>query len=167
VHFDANGNKAARHGGMARIGIDGHYASVSARAAANFQGFLDDLKAHGYPIKFIGGWRAHGSCKGCDMHPRGLAIDVNQKRRDVVTVPLSRALAHKLAQAHGLVSGGDWCNGDLGHFELASASRANYDCRGTTEFLATRHHRNRRGVHVASAAPDHVDVAARPAYPTN
>lgn len=142
-----------------------HTARVAQNAASNFQGLLNDLAAHGYPIKFLGGWRKHGSCRGCDMHPRGLALDVNQLWRDHVSIPLSRALAHKLAQAHGLVSGGDWCHGDLGHFELASASRATHNCRGigAKEFLAKRKRSRRK--QLVRSTPKRFDLAAQPAYP--
>lgn len=157
----AAATSAEAHSSLVRIGVGGHFAKVAARAAANFQALLNDLRAHGYPIKFIGGWRAHGSCRGCDMHPRGLAIDVNQTGRDSVIVPLSRSLASRLAHAHGLISGGDWCDGDLGHFELASASRADHVCRG--HHTAIMSARARRARHERRTLA--VDVAAQPAYP--
>src|SRR5436309_3563358 len=63
----------------------GAIACVASHTAAKFQAFVTELESTGYRIDFMGGWRAHGSCRGCNMHPRGLAIDINQTGRNRVT----------------------------------------------------------------------------------
>lgn len=108
----------------------GKSITVAARAAANFTAFVADLVAAGYRIDDIGGWRAHGSCRRCDMHPRGLAIDINQTARNRVTRALPAGVT-EMAARHGLTHGAIWRNPDQGHFELAGVHR----------YAARRHHR--------------------------
>lgn len=105
----------------------GRTAKVGARHAAQFQALVRDLEAMGYRIDFMGGWRASGSCRGCDAHPAGRALDINQKRRNVVTKPLP-ADVDAIAARHGLCHGRIWSNPDAGHFEVASGSAAG-SCR--------------------------------------
>jgi hypothetical protein len=113
--------------GLVTMTCGGRTARVAARAKAPFERFCADLTASGYPIKFMGGWRPSGSCAGCNMHPKGLAIDINQVARGKVTVRMDKAAVSRMARAAGLVSGGDWCRGDLGHFELDIGRNA-YGC---------------------------------------
>lgn len=97
-------------------------ACVARRAAGAFQGFVDSLAAEGYRIAFMGGWRAHGSCRRCTMHPRGLAIDINQVGRNRVTRPLPDGTT-ELAARYGILHGAVWAHPDTGHFELAGGHR--------------------------------------------
>lgn len=113
---------------------------VAPRAAANFSGFVADLVASGYHISFMGGWRAHGSCAGCDMHPRGLAIDINQTGRNRVTRAFPVDVT-AMAARHGLTHGAVWSNPDQGHFELAGVHR--YAARGHRPRYAHGYHRRR------------------------
>jgi hypothetical protein len=99
----------------------GATACVSSSAASNFQEFVSALESTGYRIDFMGGWRAHGSCGRCNMHPRGLAIDINQTGRSRVTRGFPSGVT-ALAARYGLLHGAVWSHPDVGHFELASAS---------------------------------------------
>jgi hypothetical protein len=103
----------------------GAIACVASSAASAFQGFVSALEATGYRIDFMGGWRAHGSCRRCDMHPRGLAIDINQTGRNRVTRRFPPGVT-ALAAHYGLLHGAIWSNADTGHFELLSASPTRY-----------------------------------------
>jgi hypothetical protein len=103
----------------------GATACVASNAARNFQAFVSDLESTGYRIDFMGGWRRHGSCRECNMHPRGLAIDINQTGRNRVTRRLPAGVT-EMAERHGLLHGAVWSNADAGHFELMSASPTRY-----------------------------------------
>ena len=103
----------------------GAIACVASSAASAMQGFVSALEATGYRIDFMGGWRAHGSCRGCDMHPRGLAIDINQTGRNRVTRRFPPGVT-ALAAHYGLLHGAIWEHADTGHFELLSASPTRY-----------------------------------------
>jgi hypothetical protein len=103
----------------------GATACVASKAAGKFQAFVTALEATGYRIDFMGGWRAHGSCRGCNMHPRGLAIDINQTGRNRVTRRFPPGVT-ALAEQNGLLHGAVWNNADAGHFELMSASPTRY-----------------------------------------
>jgi hypothetical protein len=89
---------------------------VAYAAAPRFQALIGALEARGYPIAFMGGWRAHGSVRH-SLHPAGLALDINQTGRNRVTHRFPRdliAIAHRC----GLTSGSEWANADTGHFEM-------------------------------------------------
>jgi hypothetical protein len=101
--------------------LSGAVACVASRASSNFQGFVTALEQTGYRIDFMGGWRAHGSCRLCNMHPRGLAIDINQTGRNRVTHQFPSGVT-ALAARYGLLHGAVWSNADTGHFELMSES---------------------------------------------
>jgi hypothetical protein len=86
----------------------------------------------------------------CNMHPRGLAIDINQTGRNRVTRRFPSGVT-ALAAQHGLLHGAVWNNADAGHFELLSAS-------------PTRHAYARRltGAYAsAHSVPDAVTIAGR------
>jgi len=122
--------RPARHvagcGGLSAVRAgSGAVACVASSAASAFQGFVSALEATGYRIDFMGGWRAHGSCRRCDMHPRGLAIDINQTGRNRVTRRFPPGVT-QLAAHFGLLHGAIWSNADTGHFELLSASPTRY-----------------------------------------
>lgn len=136
----ANGSYKAFGGNLTTIECSGKTIKVAASAASKFEGFCSAMVAAGYPTKLIGGWRAHGSCRGCDMHPLGLAIDYGQRCRDCMTLAISRLEASTIAHRYGLVSGGDWCHGDLGHFEVDVGTNAPA-CGSSLALSATRHHR--------------------------
>jgi hypothetical protein len=103
----------------------GAFACVASHTADKFQAFVTELESTGYRIDFMGGWRAHGSCRGCNMHPRGLAIDINQTGRNRVTRRFPAGVT-AMAERHGLLHGAVWNNADAGHFELMSASPTRY-----------------------------------------
>jgi hypothetical protein len=114
--------------------------TVAGRAAGNFTGFVSDLVAAGYRITLMGGWRRHGSCRRCDMHPRGLAIDINQTGRNRVTRAFPPGVT-AMAARHGLTHGAIWGNPDQGHFELAGVHR--YARHSDRSRYAHRHHGRR------------------------
>ncbi len=99
----------------------GATACIASSAASHFQAFVAALEATGYRIDFMGGWRAHGTCRYCNMHPRGLALDINQTGRNRITHRFPSGVT-ALAASYGLLHGAVWSNPDTGHFELLSAS---------------------------------------------
>jgi hypothetical protein len=133
----------------------GAIACVASSAVGAMQGFVSALEATGYRIDFMGGWRAHGSCRRCDMHPRGLAIDINQTGRNRVTHRFPPGVT-QLAAHYGLLHGAVWQSADTGHFELLSASptRYAYAARLTAYAAADHaggHHGHRRTAALAVA----------------
>ena len=102
----------------------GAKAKVNSSVKNNFVAFIEDFEATGGKILFMGGWRSHGSCSRCVMHPRGLALDICQHARNVVD---SRCRfprdATALAEKHGLDHGAKWNNKDTGHFEVRLKNR--------------------------------------------
>jgi hypothetical protein len=138
----------------------GAIACVTASTAAKFQGFVSELEATGYRIDFMGGWRAHGSCRGCNMHPRGLAIDINQTGRNRVTRRFPPGVT-AMAERHGLLHGAVWANADAGHFELMSASPTRY---AYAHLSASPTRNARRSMHAYASAvsvPGAVDLAGK------
>ena len=109
----------------------GATAHVSDSAAGAFQCLVSKLDGQGYPIRFMGGWRAGGSARG-SLHPAGLALDINQTGRNR-TAPRMPGNEITLANSCGLVSGAQWGRGDSGHFQL-----------GGWEGSARSRHRHRR-----------------------
>jgi hypothetical protein len=116
--------------------VSGATAHVAASATGAFQCLVNALDGQGYQIKFMGGWRAHGSVRG-SLHPAGLALDINQLSRNV-TRPAMPGNEAALANSCGLISGAQWAHGDSGHFQLggyAGTSNRHY---------ASRRHRHRQ-----------------------
>ena len=123
VRIDANGNTAS---GIIRSKKTGATARVGVAYAARFQAYIDDLEAHGASARFMGGIRA-GRCSNRHLHPCGMALDVCQYRRGVVDhrchLP-DRADIARIAQAHGLFEGGQWCSSDYGHAQVGVTAGA-------------------------------------------
>lgn len=94
----------------------GARANVSPSAAPKFQALVNWLDAHGYPIKFMGGYRP-GKCWTGGMHPCGKAIDINQVARGRVVGRLPAGV-DAFARTLGIVPGSGWCNQDQGHFQI-------------------------------------------------
>lgn len=115
--IDANGNLATVRS------ASGKTAKVGVRWQTQFQGLIDDLEAEGYRIEFMGGWRKWGTCRKCDAHPKGRALDINQTARNRVTRRFPSDVT-RIAARHGLCHGAIWGNADRGHFEVADASRS-------------------------------------------
>lgn len=126
-------------GSLTTINCAGKNIKVASSAASKFEGFCSAMASAGYNTKLIGGWRPHGSCRGCNMHPLGLAIDYGQRGRDLMTLAISRSEASSIAHRYGLVSGGDWCHPDLGHFEVDIGTNAPA-CSTTRIFAARQRH---------------------------
>lgn len=107
---------AGRAAGVVRS-ASGAVAHVAPVAAARFQCFVDRLERQGYPIRFMGGWRAHGSVRH-SLHPSGLALDINQIGRNR-TRPRMPGNEIALAQGCGLVAGAQWRGSpDSGHVQI-------------------------------------------------
>jgi hypothetical protein len=130
---------AGRAAGIVRSAT-GATAHVASRATGAFQCLVSALDRQGYPIRFMGGWRRHGSVRA-SLHPAGLALDINQYRRNV-TRPRMPGNEIALANRCGLISGAQWGWADSGHFQLGGWA-------GRKRHYAThrRHHRK----HYASA----------------
>ncbi len=94
----------------------GATARVSAAMAPKAQCLIRGLESRGYRIKFMGGYGKRKFSRS--KHPAGNAIDINQLRRNVVTVAFPVGV-NGLAHDCGLISGGEWRHrADIGHFEL-------------------------------------------------
>lgn len=131
---------AGRVAGVVRSS-SGATAHVAGRATGAFQCLVSALDRQGYPIRFMGGWRAHGSVRA-SLHPAGLALDINQYARNV-TRPRMPHNEIALANSCGLISGAQWSNADSGHFQLGGWS-------GGGRHYASRRHYHRRE-HYANA----------------
>lgn len=129
---------AGRAVGMIRS-ASGSTAHVASRATGAFQCLVSALDRQGYPIRFMGGWRAHGSVHG-SLHPAGLALDINQYGRNV-TRPRMPRNEIALANSCGLIAGAQWANADSGHFQLGGWSGGRHEAR----------RRHRRRAHYANA----------------
>lgn len=110
---------AGRAVGVVRS-ASGATAHVASHATSAFQCLVDELDRQGYPIHFMGGWRAYGSVRR-SLHPAGLALDINQYARNR-TRPRMPNNEIALANACGLISGAQWANGDSGHFQFGGWS---------------------------------------------
>jgi hypothetical protein len=96
--------------------LSGATAHVAASAAGSFQCIVDRLERQGYPIRFMGGWRARGSLRG-SLHRAGLAIDINQTGRNR-TIPRMPSNEVEIANSCGAISGAQWGHRDSGHFQI-------------------------------------------------
>lgn len=110
----------------------GKQVTVAADAAERLKGFLDALESEGAPIQTVGGYnkrKIFGTDKWSE-HASGRAVDINQSGRDKVTedfrkwVELHQEFLRRTMQKYGIVSGGDFKNPDLGHFELGRSGYA-------------------------------------------
>lgn len=129
----------------------GARAYVSEGSAQKFQCLIDRMDAAGIPIRFMGGWRAHGSVRH-SLHPLGKALDINQHARNV-TSPVVPHSATEMAEGCGLVSGARWGYADNGHFQDGGWGGAVRVARAHRGIRMARLHRVRR-VEVASASSD-------------
>lgn len=126
--------RAARRAPAAKPGLvkivaphSGRTAWLAPAAAPKFQAFVNELEASGYRVGVMSGWRRSGSCRGCDMHPRGLALDIDQTGRNIM--PKGKrfpAGVTAMAARHGIGHGAIWSNPDTGHFELMAGSRVHW-----------------------------------------
>lgn len=102
----------------------GATANVSVRAAPSFQCLIDKLDDAGYRIEEMGGY-AHRRTN-YSLHPSGNAIDINQKSRNVVRIPLPRNHI-AIANSCGVVDAAQWDNDpDQGHFQIGGWAGARY-----------------------------------------
>lgn len=120
--IDANGNGA----GVVTSHKTGASARVGVAFASTFQSYIDDLEARGATVRFMGGVR-RGHCGLASMHPCGKALDVCQTGRGHVDprchLP-SRQELGRIAAAHGLFEGGQWCHSDYGHAQIGVTAAA-------------------------------------------
>jgi hypothetical protein len=138
VHIAAEvGCRAAAAAG-ARTVVDCKTGAV-AYVAEDFKPFaqcvLAKFDAAGYSVRDIGGF---GERSNPSAHPTGHAMDVNQCGRDCTSPRMSRSLAHEIAAECRVTSGGDWRNGDLGHFEALNS----YGYTGGWKHYASARHRH-------------------------
>ena len=132
---DANGNAGVviskKTGAQARVGI---------QFASKFQAYIDDIEARGATVRFMGGMR-RGKCWSGGMHPCGKALDVCQTGRGRVDARCHLPSRHELARiaaAHGLFEGGQWCHSDYGHVQVG-VSAAPCGSRSTMTASARSH----------------------------
>lgn len=104
-------------------------AQVSTQYAGRFQGLLDDLKAHGYPVKTLGGYNYRnvrgpfGTKNVLSRHAYGEAVDINAgenvyERGATGTFGRYGIDPNELARKHGLTWGGSWRTPDTMHFQV-------------------------------------------------
>jgi hypothetical protein len=130
---------AGRAVGLIRS-ASGARAHVANRATGAFQCLVSALDRQGYPIRFMGGWRAHGSVRG-SLHPAGLALDINQYGRNV-TRPRMPRNEIALANSCGLIAGAQWAHADSGHFQLGGWSGGRHEAR--RQYRRRAHYANAR-----------------------
>jgi hypothetical protein len=116
---DANGNQGYGVGS-----VTSHKTGASARVgwqyATKFQGYVDAIEATGATVYFMGGIR-RGHCSNSSLHPCGKALDVCQTGRGRVAAKChlpDRSTLARIAEAHGLFEGGQWCHSDYGHAQV-------------------------------------------------
>jgi len=120
---DANGNTAP---GVVVSHKTGATARVAIAHVAKFQAYIDAIEAQGASVRFMGGIR-RGHCWSGGMHPCGRALDVCQTGRGRVDPRCHLPSRHELARiaaAHGLFEGGQWCNSDYGHVQVGESAAA-------------------------------------------
>jgi hypothetical protein len=101
---------------------NGARVTVNARAAAQFQGFFNDLIAAGAPVHDLGGYgnRPYNP----SQHPIGLAIDWSQKGRNIVSrdvqawISAHPQVLNALEAKWGMSGGEHWGHPDTGHFSI-------------------------------------------------
>jgi hypothetical protein len=100
---------------------NGQRVTVNARAAAQFQGFFNDLIAAGAPVRNLGGF---GGRNNPSQHPIGLAVDWAQHSRNVVDRDVlqwmrqNSGLLNQLEAKWGMSGGEHWRSPDTGHFSI-------------------------------------------------
>lgn len=112
---------------LSHISVNGKVAQVNRWAAPHFQAFLDDLAAHGYTVRELGGYsdrdKRGGSTKS--EHAYGNAIDINEATNGFkgTHTDMPKDIA-EIAARHGLIWGGNWHTGsqDPMHFEWSGVN---------------------------------------------
>ena len=100
---------------------NGKTVTVNKRAAAQFQGFFNDLIAAGAPVRNLGGVGPRGNPS---QHPVGLAVDWAQHSRNVVDRDVQAWISNNpdvlnnLERKWGISGGEHWKNPDTGHFSI-------------------------------------------------
>lgn len=154
--IDANGNA-----GIVVSHKTGAKARVSVAFASRFQAYIDDIEARGASVRFMGGIR-RGHCWSGGMHPCGKALDVCQTGRGRVDhrchLP-SRHELSRIAAAHGLFEGGQWCHSDYGHVQVGESAAACGSQPGSTLVASARSRRHTRTVTPAPLQPDRLTAA--------
>jgi hypothetical protein len=115
---DGNGNVVSHKTGAS--------AHVGWQYAAKFQGYVDAIEATGATVYFMGGIR-RGHCSNSSLHPCGKALDVCQTGRGRVAAKCrlpDRSTLARIAEAHGLFEGGQWCSSDYGHAQVGVTAEA-------------------------------------------
>jgi hypothetical protein len=161
IAFDANGNGA----GIVVSHKTGAHARVGVQYASGFQSYIDAIEATGATVRFMGGIR-RGHCWSGGMHPCGKALDVCQTGRGRVDprchLPSRHELA-RIASAHGLFEGGQWCHSDYGHAQVgesaAPCGRRHIDPATTMVASAHSHHRRGMRAYANAAAPDRLTAS--------
>lgn len=93
----------------------GAKTQVASAFAHKAQCIIDGLERGGVKIKFMGGYGRRGFRQS--KHPAGMAIDINQWRRNLTKPVISRQLGIQVANNCGALSGAVWRHADNGHFE--------------------------------------------------
>jgi hypothetical protein len=103
--------------------------AVATKHVSKFVCLLNALIEQGYPIKSLGCYsyryidRSYtGGVKMLSEHAKGRACDINQEKRNVVSVRQSKNVSD-VAHQCGLFSGAEWASTpDRGHFEVLDGS---------------------------------------------
>ena len=103
--------------------------AVATKHVSKFVCLLNALIEQGYPIKSLGCYsyryidRSYtGGVKMLSEHAKGRACDINQEKRNVVSVSQPKNVSD-VAHKCGLFSGAEWTSTpDRGHFEVLDSS---------------------------------------------
>lgn len=108
----------------------GQTAQVDARYAPQFQGFIKDLEAEGYPVHAVEGYANRNVAGTHDQsfHAQGAAIDINPGQNQVNGKTDLPANVGALAAKWGLGWGGNWTSKkDYMHFSVAQSEGGSVD----------------------------------------
>jgi hypothetical protein len=123
------------HAGIVKA-RSGATATVADRAVSTFQCIVDRLEGQGYPVRFLGGYRRHGSVRH-SLHPMGLALDINQYARNR-TRPRMPSNEIAIANGCGAVSGAQWRHADSGHEQIGGWTGSGHERRRDRIRFASR-----------------------------
>lgn len=133
----------------------GATAQVAPGARSAFQCLVDKYDAAGVRIVFMGGYGKRPF--NYSLHPKGLALDINQYSRNV-TRPATPAAATAWARSCGLIHGANWGHADTGHFQLGGwAGR-----RSVTRVARARPAKGRQMRYAAAERPRAVTSSQAP-----
>jgi hypothetical protein len=142
MNYGGTGALGAPGTNLTRItDAQGNRATVNKAAAGDFQGFLADLEARGYPVNSLGGYAMRNKAGGSGLseHAFGTAIDINPGANPMGGTKTDMpADIENIARSHGLVWGGLWKGStyDPMHFQWGGPEASRLAALGRERALA-------------------------------